>query len=211
MNEATTFSLDFRFDGPPDGPRVALAHGAGAAMDSPFLASVAAGLGARGYRVARFEFPYMAARRRGEGRPPDREPVLRAHWARVAEELGGAADLVLAGKSLGGRMATLVADELGPRGVVALGYPFHPPKQPTRLRTAHLATLRTPLLIVQGTRDPFGGRDDVAGYSLSPAVALHWLEDGDHSFVPRVRSGFTAEGHLAAAVAAADAFMARLG
>lgn len=211
MDEATTFSPEFLFEGPDDAPVVALAHGAGAAMDSPFLTTVAAGLAERGLRVARFEFPYMAARRRGERRPPDREPVLRARWAAVASALGGASRVVFAGKSLGGRIASLVADELGARAVVALGYPFHPPKEPSKLRTAHLAELTTPMLIVQGTRDPFGGREEVATYRLSPAIELHWLEDGDHSFVPRVRSGHTEAEHLAAAVAATAAFIARLG
>jgi predicted alpha/beta-hydrolase family hydrolase len=210
MTESAAFSLDYLFDGPVEGPPVALAHGAGAPMDSPFLARFAAGLAARGCRVARFEFPYMAARRRGERRPPDREPVLRARWAQVAEELSGAAGLVLAGKSLGGRIASMVADEVGARGVVALGYPFHPPGQPERLRTAHLAELVTPMLIVQGTRDPFGGPEEVAGYRLSPRIELAWLEDGDHSFVPRVRSGHTEAGHLAAAVEQAARFIARL-
>jgi uncharacterized protein len=210
MDQSRTFSREFLTDGPEGAPLVALAHGAGAPMDSPFLATVAAGLAARGLRVLRFEFPYMAARRRGERRPPDREPVLRATWAAVADELGGAARVVFAGKSLGGRIASLVADELGARAVVAFGYPFHPPQEPAKLRTAHLAELTTPMLILQGTRDPFGGREEVADYRLSPAIELHWLEDGDHSFVPRLRSGHTEAEHLAAAVAAAAEFIDRL-
>jgi len=97
-------------------------------------------------------------------------------------------------------MASMVADELGVRGVVCLGYPFHPPGQPTRLRTEHLAILVTPTLIVQGTRDPFGTRDEVVSYRLSPAIEIEWLEDGDHSFKPRKSSGFTERDHIAQAI-----------
>jgi len=199
------------FDGPADGATVVLAHGAGAPMDSPFLNVMAAGLAAAGLRVARFEFPYMH-RRRTTGRrgAPDREPALRAAWRAAIDELGGGERLVIGGKSLGGRMASLVADEAGVRGLVCLGYPFHPPAEPDRLRTAHLRDLRTPTLIVQGTRDPFGTREEVARYDLSPAIRFVWL-DGDHSFKPRVSSGQTEKGHLAAAVAAVAGFVGGLG
>ncbi len=196
------------FDGPAEAPTVVLAHGAGAPMDSPFMNVVAAGLGAAGLRVARFEFPYMRRRRdTGERRAPDREPALRAAWKEAIEELGGGERLVIGGKSMGGRMASLVADEMKVRGLVCLGYPFHPPDRPDRLRTAHLHDLRTPTLIVQGTRDPFGTPDDVAGYGLSPAIRVLWLEDGDHSFKPRASSGHKEKEHLAAAVAAVAGFV----
>jgi hypothetical protein len=200
---------DFRFDGPADGSRILLAHGAGGPMDSPFLETIAAGLGAAGLRVARFEFPYMAARR-GPGapvRPPDRLPVLLDAWRAAIDALGGGPGVVIGGKSLGGRIASLLADEVGARGLVCLGYPFHPPGQPDKLRTAHLAQVRTPTLIVQGDRDALGCRDDVAGYALSPAIRLHWLPDGDHSFKPRASSGHTEPGHLAEAVRAVSAFV----
>ena len=195
--------MNFLIDGPPDSLRtLVLAHGAGGAMDTPFLNVVAQGVAASGIRVVRFEFPYMAARRSGEkrGGAPDRQPVLLQSWRDVVTELGGGAKVVIGGKSLGGRMATLVADELRVHGVVCLGYPFHPPGQPARLRTEHLETLATPALIVQGTRDPFGTRDDVAGYRLSPTIEIEWLEDGDHSFKPRKSSGFTERDHLARAI-----------
>jgi hypothetical protein len=199
-------------DGPEAGPRIALAHGAGAPMDSPFMDTMAAGLAAAGLRVARFEFPYMRRRRdTGERRPPDREPVLRQAWLEVIAALGGGERLVIGGKSMGGRMASLVADEAGVRGLVCLGYPFHPPGQPDRLRTAHLQSLRTPTLIVQGTRDALGSRQDAAGYDLSPAIRILWLEDGDHSFKPRASSGHKEKEHLAAAVAAITEFIAALG
>ena len=200
-------SPDLIFDGPADGPAIVLAHGAGAPMDSPFMNAMAAGLAAAGLRVARFEFPYMHRRRAGERRPPDREPVLRQTWKQVIAALGGGERLVIGGKSMGGRMASLVADEEGVRGLVCLGYPFHPPDQPERLRTAHLKDLRTPALIVQGTRDPFGGRDEVAGYGLAPSIRVVWMEDGDHSFKPRVSSGRTEKGNLEAAVGEVAGFV----
>jgi predicted alpha/beta-hydrolase family hydrolase len=104
----------------------------------------------------------------------------------------------------------MIADEVGARGVVCLGYPFHPPGQPERLRTAHLADLRTRALIVQGTRDAFGTREDVAGYRLSPAIRLHWIEAGDHSFKPPAKSGRTEEQNVEEAIAAAADFVISL-
>jgi hypothetical protein len=119
--------IEFLFDGPADATwTIALAHGAGAAMDTPFMNCFAGGLANRGFRVARFEFPYMAARRRsGKRSPPDREGVLLDTWRTVIEELGHAR-LVIGGKSMGGRMASMVADEGQVAGLVCLGYPFHP-------------------------------------------------------------------------------------
>ncbi|MGH7860455.1 MAG: alpha/beta family hydrolase [Candidatus Binatia bacterium] len=203
---------EFRIDGPAGAvATVVLAHGAGAPMSSPFLERIAAGLAAGGLRVVRFEFPYMRARRDGGARrPPDREAVLREAWRSVIERLGGGAALVIGGKSLGGRIATLVADEVSARGVVCLGYPFHPPGKPDRLRTRHLADLRTPALVLQGTRDPFGGRDEVGGYRLSPRIRVQWLEDGDHSFKPRKASGRTEEENLSEAVGATVRFVTSL-
>src|ERR1700760_2830270 len=106
------------FDGPAEAPTVVLAHGAGAPMDSPFMNVVAAGLGAAGLRAVRFEFPYMRRRREtGERRAPDREPALRAAWKEAIEELGGGERLVIGGKSMGGRMASLGGGEMKGRGL----------------------------------------------------------------------------------------------
>ena len=170
---------------------VVLAHGAGAGMATPFMDFFAGGLAAQGFRAARFEFPYMASyRQTGKKKPPDRESVLRETWLRIVDTLGRAG-LVIGGKSMGGRIASLIADEAGVAGLVCLGYPFHPVGQPTRLRVAHLQTIRTPTLIIQGERDPFGGRDEVARYNLSPAVKLEWVADGDHGLKPRKAAGRT--------------------
>ena len=209
----TAAGTDFLFDGPEKAPlTVVLAHGAGAPMNTPFLNTVARGLGADGYRVARFEFPYMRARRETgrKGGAPDREPILRNSWKDVVAELNGGERLVIGGKSMGGRIASMVADEVGARGLVCLGYPFHPPGRPEKLRTAHLEILSTPALIVQGTRDAFGTREDVLGYRLSPAIRVAWLEDGDHSWKPRASSGRTEAQNMAEALTVIRGFLATL-
>lgn len=203
--------VELRIDGPAAAPAtIALAHGAGAGMDSPFMATLAGGLAAGGLRVVRFEFPYMAQFHvSGQRRPPDREPVLRASWLEVIGRLGWR-KLVIGGKSLGGRIASLMADEAQVAGLVCLGYPFHPVGKPEQLRVAHLGSLQTPALIVQGERDPFGTRNDVAGYDLSAAIRMHWLGDGDHSFRPRKASGRSEQQNLDEAVRAVTDFVGSL-
>jgi len=183
---------DLLFDGPADAAiTIALAHGAGAPMDTPFMNAFAQGLARRGFRVARFEFPYMAERREtGKKRPPNPAGVLSECWRAVIHELGPD-NLIVAGKSMGGRYASMLADEASVKGLVCLGYPFHPPGKPEKLRVEHLQSLKTRTLILQGSRDTLGNFEDVAGYSLSPAIALHWLEDGDHNLTPRKKSGRT--------------------
>ena len=200
---------DYRIDGPAEADATFLfAHGAGAPMDSGFMNRVAAGIAAGGVRVVRFEFPYMA-KRRSEGRrgAPDREPVLRARWTQAVADFGGGPRVAVGGKSMGGRIASMIADEVGARALVCFGYPFHPPGQPEKLRTKHLEPLRTPALILQGTRDAFGVPDEVAGYGLSPEIRVHWIAEGDHSFKPPARSGRTEAGNVEEAIAEAAAFI----
>lgn len=193
-------------DGPHDAfATLLLAHGAGAGMEHEWMATVAHGLAERGLRVVRFEFPYMHARREGRRPGPDRMPKLLACYREVVEAQQG--PVILAGKSMGGRAATMLADDIACTGVVAFGYPFHPPGKPENLRTAHLETMQTPTLIVQGERDTFGTRDEVAGYGLSQQIRLRWIDDGDHSLKPRKKSGFTLEANLEAATDAAVAFV----
>jgi len=198
---------NFLFNGPENADcTVILAHGAGAGMDHEFMEFVAIGLAERGLRVVRFEFPYMAQRRAtGNRRPPDRLPVLRETWLSAIESVD-AQRLVIGGKSMGGRIASLIADEATVDGLVCLGYPFHPSGKPEQVRTEHLASLRTPTLILQGERDALGNRDEVSGYTLSEQIKLHWLTDGDHGFKPRKASGKTAEENLREAVDAVAAF-----
>ncbi|MEB3276051.1 MAG: alpha/beta family hydrolase [Cyanobacteriota bacterium] len=202
-------------DGPAGAPAtLLLAHGAGAPMDSPFMAAIASGLAERGWRVVRFEFPYMAQRRvDGKQRAPDRLPRLLAAFREQVGRWQDQGPLVLGGKSMGGRIASLLVDELAAhgdvRGCLCLGYPFHPPGKPAQLRTEHLGTLSTPTLILQGERDPFGKRGEVEGYSLASTIELQWMAAGDHSFTPTRSSGFTQEGHWQSAVEACDRFMQR--
>lgn len=196
-----------RIEGVSSTIQLILAHGAGAPMDSAFMNGIATAIAAHAVEVVRFEFPYMDARRRGERRPPDREAVLRATWDRAIEQRRDGRRLFIGGKSMGGRIATMIADQAHVDGVACFGYPFHPTGKPETTRTAHLAAMRTPTLIVQGTRDALGSREEVATYALSNAIRLHWIEDGDHSLEPRVKSGRTAEQSLREAADAAAAFM----
>jgi len=199
---------DLLVEGPNRGRTLVLAHGAGAPMDSPFMRHMAEGLASEGLRTVRFEFPYMQEQRRtGRRRPPDSGEVLSCAWREVVERLGGGEELVIGGKSLGGRIASMIADDIGARGLVCLGYPFHPSGKPDVLRVAHLRELRTPTLIVQGTRDALGRRDEVKGYDLPPNISLIWLEDGDHSFKPRVRSGRTERQNMDQAIEAVAGFV----
>lgn len=192
------------------GLTIALAHGAGAPMDTPFMTFFAEGLAKAGFRVTRFEFPYMAARRSdGKRKPPDRQPVLLDTWRAVIAEIG-ADNLVIGGKSMGGRMASLIADEAGVRGLLCLGYPFYGAGRKDKPRTEHLLKLKTPTLICQGTRDPMGDREAVSALALSKKIRLQWAEDGDHDLKPRKASGLTHEQNLTGALDAAVQFLAGL-
>jgi len=152
----------------------------------------------------------MAERRKtGKRRPPDRPPVLLATWRKVIDRLGPDR-LIIGGKSLGGRMASLVADDAKIVGLVCLGYPFHPPGRPERPRIEHLRALETPALILQGTRDPFGTPDEVAVYALAATIRVHWIEGGDHGFRPGKRSGRTERDNWCEAIAAVAEFASGL-
>lgn len=175
-----------------------VAHGAGASMHHPLLELLAQSLVQQGLALVRFNFSY-AQKGLDLGRriPPPRQEVLLAEWRRVYEAVRQqvTGPIVLAGKSMGGRMASLLADELAVPALVVYGYPFHPIGKTQVLRTAHLQDLATPTLIIQGERDAFGSAYEVAAYPLSSRIALHWLADADHDFKPRKASGFCQEGH----------------
>lgn len=196
-----------------------LAHGAGAPMDSPFMNQMASLLAERSVRVVRFEFPYMASRRTsGKKKPAPKAELLQdAYRAAIAEALADAdGPFAIGGKSMGGRVASLIADEtyaqgMGQvKGLVCLGYPFHPPGMPENLRTAHLQQLRCPALVVQGERDPFGSRDEAENYRLAETIKFAWIGDGDHDLGPRGGSGFTRKGNLSAAADAIAEFLKKL-
>jgi uncharacterized protein len=202
---------EFLITGPMDAAvRFLCAHGAGAGMETPFLKTVAELLAERGVATYRFEFAYMAARRQGARKPPPKAERLMDEYRAAVAAVPAGAPLIIGGKSMGGRVASMVADELFAaghiRGFACLGYPFHPPKKPEQLRTAHLLALACPALIVQGERDPFGSRAEVESYGLSPAIRFHWAGDGDHDLGPRGGSGFTRKGNLTAAADAVAEF-----
>ncbi len=210
-------ATDFLFDGPEDARfTLLLAHGAGAPMDSASMNATAKALAAANLRVARFEFGYMAARRTGTRRPPPKAETVIPEFVAAVDDLGPTpGPLLIGGKSMGGRVASMAADALFDAGriagLVCLGYPFHPPEKPTQLRTAHLKGLRTPTLIVQGTRDEFGIPPEVETYDLSPQIELLWLEDGDHDLKPRKAiSGFTTAQHLKTLADRVHAFATRI-
>lgn len=210
--------MEFLETGPVDAhTTLVLAPGAGAPANSAWMSQVGALLADAGLHVLRFDFEYMAARQRdGSRRPPPRAEALKAeyHAAVRAAKDRARGEIVIGGKSLGGRVASLIAqlsfDSGAISGLVCLGYPFHPPKQPDKLRTAHLQDLTCPTLIVQGERDPFGVPSEVAGYGLSSAITVHWARDGDHDLAPRRSSGATLDGNLAESVREIAAFCARL-
>ena len=194
----------FLFDGPDKAKAtLLLAHGAGAPMDSASMNAIAKVLAKAELRVVRFEFGYMASRRTSAGRkPPPRADKLMPEYIAAIDALDVKGPLIIGGKSMGGRVASMIADALYAKrriaGLLCLGYPFHPVGKPEQLRTAHLNEMKTPVLIAQGTRDPFGTREEVATYTLSKRIELLWLEDGDHDLKPRKSlSGFSAADHLA--------------
>jgi uncharacterized protein len=209
---------DFLFDGPEDARvTILLTHGAGAPMDAPWMNTAADALAQTGFRVARFEFGYMASRRTAAGsKPPPRAESVMPEYVAAVDDLGPTSGpLIIGGKSMGGRVASMVADRLFEAkriaGLLCLGYPFHPPGQPGQLRTKHLIGMQTPALICQGTRDPFGTQEDVSAYELSETIELCWLEDGDHDLKPRKSvSGFTAADHFKTMAGAVEAWARRV-
>jgi len=178
--------------------RLLFAHGAGAGQQSPFMRQFVTSLAAQGVQVLCIDFPYMQQMQEtGKRRPPP--PIAQsldqfAQWYALLADLFDE-PLWIGGKSMGGRVATLFASEQPCKGavpgVVVAGYPFHPTIAPDKLRLDHWPKIACPMLILQGERDPFGTRDEVAGYTLPPNAQLAWLKDGDHDFKPRRFSGLT--------------------
>ena len=193
-----------------------LAHGAGADMTTPFLNAITGLLVDRSIAVFRFEFTYMTERKtKGLRRPPPRAEVLKPEYLAAIAQLTAYENLpphlFIGGKSMGGRVASMIAGEAfasgDVAGLVCLGFPFHPPAKLENLRTQHLETLHCPTLIVQGELDPFGHRGEHERFKLDPAIEIAWIDDGDHDFRPRGVSGFTRTGNLVAAADATRAFM----
>lgn len=208
---------DFFVNG--DGERVLLlAHGAGAPADSPFMDQLALALASRDLTVLRFEFPYMRARREdGRKRPPNNAPRLMEAFSgeleRVRREIGPDRPLFLGGKSMGGRLASMLCAEPDAaawcNGAVCFGYPFHPPGKLDRWRTGHFEAAVVPITILQGTRDPFGKPEEVSAREpFGSGVTVHWLEGGDHDFRAPKRQGTSQQALIEQAAELANRAMA---
>ena len=208
-----TVDLVWNLPASPPAPTLVLTHGAGASSTHPNTTQLAELIAAGGVRVARFDFPYMQ-RATAEGRrpwPPDPEEVLVATWLSVIQQLSeqGVArgDLVIGGRSMGGRIASYIADRIEIGGLVCISYPFHAPGDPSRAMPLYMQQMQTPTLVVQGERDEYGTRDEVEAYNLSPQVTQVWIPDGDHGLKPRKRSGHTEESNRELAASAIAEFV----
>lgn len=188
-------NLPVIWNGPENSKKLFIfAHGAGAPMDTYFMEYFAHNLGQKNIRVLRFEFPYMALRREGHGkRPPNTQKILLECWLEVIKQCRKFHDgeIYIGGKSMGGRMASMLADEAGVTGLVCLGYPFYAPGKQDKPRIDHLKNLKINSLILQGERDSMGSKEIVSTYALSSKIIISWLSDGDHGLKPRKKSGFT--------------------
>ncbi|EHR1004932.1 alpha/beta fold hydrolase [Vibrio parahaemolyticus] len=194
-------------EGPKNGPLFVFAHGAGAGMEHDFMTAVAKGLVEQGIRVVRFNFPYMVKRSEdGKKRPPDRAPKLLEAYSEVIAHFASS-PVVIGGKSMGGRMASLLAEHELVAGIACLGFPFHPPGKPEKFKGDHLASIDKPTLILQGERDTFDKREEFDEFVFSQQVKVSFLPDGDHSFKPRKSSGHTEAGNIALAVEQLSAFI----
>jgi predicted alpha/beta-hydrolase family hydrolase len=202
---------DWITNGKGDASHVFLfAHGSGTAMDAAPMEQVARGLAKSGIDVIRFEFPYMQARRSDPSRSqPDPDPILRHRFLEVIGEVKHPGRLVVGGYSLGGRIAVQIAEEAGARALCCLSYPFHPPREPSeRAATKILMATPLPTLIIQGSRDSFGNREQVRGYRLPPQITLHWLEHANHALLAPDPSSSAAQGQLENAIVEAARFIA---
>jgi uncharacterized protein len=206
---------DVAYQGPKRGAdrAVLLAHGAGADMHAAALTTVADALATAKISSLRFNFPYKAAGRRG----PDRPPVLEAAVRDAVQELAARAKvpvdrIVLGGRSMGGRIGSMVAAQDGALGVALLGYPLHPPGKADQLRVEHFPKLTMPVLFASGTRDAFGTPEELERYAknITGRVTFHWIDTGDHGFKPLKSSGLTPAVALAGVAEAVVDFVASL-
>ena len=184
------------YQGPTRGAdrAVLLAHGAGADMHAAALTNVADALADAKVPSLRFNFPYKEAGRRGPDRPPVLEGAVRAAAAELAQRAKvPAARLVMGGRSMGGRICSMVAAEDGALGLTLLGYPLHPPGKADRSRVAHFPSLRMPVLFASGTRDVFGTPQELerAAEKIPGPIEFHWIDTADHGFRPLKSSGLT--------------------
>lgn len=175
------------------------AHGAGAGSESDFMQTMAKMLAEQGIKVGLFEFQYMQlAKQTGKRRPPERAPKLLDYFSDILEQADNQLPLFIGGKSMGGRMASMLAcdTEQPVHGVIAFGYPFHPPGKPEKLRIEHFSDLSCPFLVLQGERDTFGSQQEIEALAIPHAPEIKWLVDGDHSLKPRKKSGISEKQNL---------------
>jgi predicted alpha/beta-hydrolase family hydrolase len=216
---APALVTEIEYQGPKRGVdrAVLLAHGAGADMHAATLTTFADALAQSGVPAIRFNFPYRTAGKRA----PDRAPVLAAATREAAAELARRSKLpperlVLGGRSMGGRYASLAVGDpdepLPALGLALLGYPLHPAGHPEKLRAEHFPRLHVPVLFVSGTRDSLAGADALRHHARAiPApVTFHWIESADHGFRPVKASGITTEVALREAAAAVVAWVTAL-
>jgi hypothetical protein len=189
--------------------RLLLSHGAGAPVQSEFCTHLAGQLAKQHIEVWGFNFAYMQKTLAGTRQLPPKMPVLMAELLEQIQQMPTDLPLIIAGKSMGGRVATLLAaSDLVPTQVkagIAFGYPFHPPKKDS-WRTEHFVDLKRPVLVLQGERDPFGSSDELAGKSW-PLVDIKWLQSGDHDFSPLKKSGFSQQQLIAQAANISRSFI----
>lgn len=163
---------------------IVIAHGAGAGMNHPFLVGFSDALNDSGYATLRFNFPYIEQGRRF----PDRPPKAIAAWREVmrqAQERSEGEPVWAAGKSFGGRMASMAAAEgMACAGLIFLGYPLHPPGRPEKIRDEHLGAVEAPMLFLQGTNDVFARQDllEAVVVKLGQRATLQYVHEADHSF-----------------------------
>lgn len=190
---------DFFIDKPKAAKaRLLLAHGAGAGSDSDFMQQLSALLVSHNIEVWRFNFAYMQRFiATGKRSLPDKMPPLQQQFVHAINTCPDDLPLFIAGKSMGGRVATLLHEQVRVKAVFAFGYPFHAPKKPS-WRTEHFAHLTCPVIIMQGERDAFGCKAELADKSWLK-VSVNWLPDGDHDFKPRVKSGYSQQQLIASA------------
>ena len=182
---------------------VIFAHGAGADKSSAFMEDITKLLNKSDINVLRFNFNYMDKRLAENKRyPPQRMPVLLTCFDKLLTNIETSLPIFLMGKSMGGRVASSLAEKTNSKlnGVICLGYPFHPQKQPEKLRLTPLQNTTQPTLIIQGDRDALGNQQEISTYRLSSLCTVYFLADGDHDLKPRVKSGYSHQQHKVTAV-----------
>ena len=174
---------------------IILAHGSGVGMRHEFMQRQADALINEGFKVSLFDYAYMQTiHTSGRRRPPPRIPTLIEEHRQWIALLAQEQPIWLIGKSMGGRIASMLAQEslaAEIKGWCALGYPFHSQKKPQQLRVTHLLTNRMPGLIIQGTRDALGTQATVTNLALYSAISCQWVPHMDHCYNPYKQSKMT--------------------